>query len=164
MFALCCANRAHRACVDVQDDMWIELQGAELERVCKARRVQTAQQQRRASQGRNPGVGSSTFSLRASKRLKISGKQAFFRAVRARHQRSALLLVQVTSDLSARRLTLARLRKYMRALEPVDLDQRDASGFTLLNLVTSFGDFAGQNAVLRELLTGGAAAMIGADS
>lgn len=98
---------------------------------------------------------------RQSKRLKCSGKDRFVHALAARRDRSVMLIVKVTADLERRQLTAAHLKKYIRELEPVDLNAVDQSGFTVLNLVTSFGHFRDQRRVLVELLKRGADPNVG---
>jgi hypothetical protein len=98
---------------------------------------------------------------RSSKRIKQSGKYHFFRALAAQKERSMMLIVKVTEDLKKRRFNVARLKKHMRELEPVDLNTQDQSGFTVLNLTTSFGHFLGDKKVYAEMFRRGADPNIG---
>ena len=72
--------------------------------------------------------------------------------LRAIDGRSQFLISSAIELLRRGTLTLAWLRRMLREQAPVDVDVRDGSGFTLLNLVTAFGHFRGQDKVLSELL------------
>ena len=89
---------------------------------------------------------------RASKRLRRGGRLRFLGTLRAIDGRSQFLLSSSTELLRRGKLTLAWLRRKLRDQAPVDIDARDSSGFTLLNLVTAFGHFRGQDKVLLELM------------
>ena len=74
---------------------------------------------------------------RRSKRLKQTGKQAYLHARAAEISRSAELSTIVMWSLRNSRLSLKELRKQINKHEPININWRDASGFTILLMIMS---------------------------
>lgn len=119
--AICCVSRSWRSSLDSRDALWDMLR-----------------KQIEGTGSSVPALAASSSTKRRSKRTRMSGKQAFIRAVYARARRSDELVILLNSQLHGRTLTAAGMRKAIKERQPIDINRTDLSGFTVLHLVLAY--------------------------